>query len=321
MLLEVGRHFPLAWQMARPYRLPSFRRGEPYYLSWLPGGGSFGEHWTRARFDRDGVIRCGPYYNPVTVANYALYNYELLHDGTASARVPFLAQAEYLVRSQREDGAYPYEFPLPRYGVRAGWLSAMAQGLAAAALTRAHYLNGDTKYRDAAVRAAGPFLRDVCAGGVSFLRNGAVFFEEVASVEPVHILNGHLCAAFAVWELTYYGTAPFLSDLYASAVDTLEKWLDKYDAGGWSYYQLATREGERRYSTLFYHQIHIAQLHVYYAMTGRQAFLKTSERWRRSMDDPRMRARLWIDSMEWLLTGIARRTRALPVPIWTPIKL
>ena len=321
MILEVCRHFPLAWEMARPYRLPTFRQGEPYYLSWLPGGGSFGEHWTHARFDRDGVIRCGPFYNPVTIANYALYNYELLHGGTVSARTPFLAQAGYLVRSQREDGAYPYGFAVPRYGARPGWLSAIAQGLAASTSTRAHYLTGDSNYRKAAVRAASLFSRDVCAGGVSFLRDGVVFFEELATVEPVHILNGHLCAAIAVWELTHYGIAPFLRELHSAAIDTLENWIDKYDAGGWSYYQLAAREGERRYSTLFYHQIHIAQLHVYYAMTGRRAFLETSDRWRRAMEVPRMRARLWIDSIEWLLTGLARRAHALPVPVWTPIKL
>lgn len=315
MLLEISRHFPLVWKMARPYRLPSSRQGEPYYLSWLPGS------WTHARFDQHGVIRYGRFYNPVTVANYALHNYELLYNGSDHARAKFLAQAQYLLRSQREDGAYPYEFAVPRYGVGPGWLSAMAQGLAASALIRAHYLTGNSAYREAALRAARLFSLDVSHGGVSFIRNNAVFFEEIASADPVHILNGHLCAAFAVWELTQQDLAPFLRDLHATAVDTLENWLGKYDAGGWSYYQLATREGERRYSTLFYHQIHVAQLHVYYAMTKRHPFIETSVRWRRAMDDSRIRARVWIDSIQWLLTGLLRRTRASSVPIWRAIKL
>jgi hypothetical protein len=321
MLLDIRRQFPLAWRMARPYRLPSSEAGQPYFVSWLPGGGTFGEHWTRAQFDAKGVIRSqGTYYNPVTVANYALYHYEQLYRGIECARAPFLAQVDYLLHSQREDGAYPYAFALPRYGVGPGWLSAQAQGEAASALIRAYYVTKDPTYREAAVRAARLLGVDVSAGGVSFIRNGSVFFEELASADPVHILNGHLYAAFALWELTHFKIAPFLSDLHAAAVDTLESWLGKYDAGGWSYYHLAARDGERRYATLFYHQTHVAQLHIYAAMTNRSAFMAASRRWRSAMDDARVRARVWIDGMEWLLKGMLRHARGSPTSPWVAIK-
>lgn len=320
MLREVSRHFPLTWRMSRPYRLPSSQQGEPYYLSWFPGGGPFGERWTRAQFDRNGVIRLGSFYNPVTVANFALHNYELLCDGLESARASFLAQAQYFLRAQREDGAFPYEFASPRYGAQSGWLSAMAQGMAASVLLRAHALTAEPKYREAALRAARPLALDISKGGVSFIRDGAVFFEEIASADPVHILNGHLCAAFAVWELTEHKIAPFLNDLHAAAVGTLERWLPNYDADGWSYYQLATRQGERHYAPLFYHQIHVAQLHVYHAMTKRRSFMEMSVKWRNAMDDPHVRARVWLDSIGWLFKGLLRRTRGAPVPVWSSIK-
>jgi hypothetical protein len=309
----VLRHFPLTWGMRRAYRLPSNEEGQPYYFLWRSRG------WNACALDRRGVIHAGHTYNPVTVAQYALHLYELLHAGVGRARWPFLAQAEYLLREQRENGGYAYAFAVPRYGLRPGWFSAMAQGQAASVLLRAYWLSRERKYRVAAANAAQLLAIDVAHGGVSFIRNDSVFFEEFAAPHPVHVLNGHLFAAFALWELTKFNVTPHLRELHEHAVDTLERWIHRFDADGWSYYHLGARENERRYAQLLYHQAHVAQLNVYHAMTGRAAFREMALRWRAALHDPQMRAKVWRYGCTWLFTSVRRRIRRLSVPVWMPI--
>jgi hypothetical protein len=299
--------------MTRTYRLPSNEEGQPYYFSWRSRG------WRYCSIDKNGVIHAGEHYNPTTIAQYALHAYELLYAGHQRARAPFFAQVRYLLREQREDGAFPYAFGVPRYGLRPGWLSALAQGQAASVLLRAYWMTRDRAYRDAAARAAEPLAQDITRGGVSFIKNDAVFFEEFGGPYPVHVLNGHLFAAFALWELTKFNVTPHLRDLHANAVATLERWLERYDAGGWSYYHLGAREEERHYADMLYHQTHIAQLHVYYGMTGRRAFRDMSLRWRGAMSDPQIRAKVWRFGYQWLCASLRRRMHRCATPVWMPV--
>ncbi len=149
----------------------------------------------------------------------------------------------------------------------------MAQGSAASVLFRAYALTGCGDYRDVALQTLAPLQTDISDGGASLIRGDVVFFEEV-SAQPCHILNGHLFAAFAVWEACQFAhVSPKLHRLHERAVETLLRWLPLYDAQGWSYYQFAARDDdERDYAPILYHQAHIAQLYVYTAMTQREAF-------------------------------------------------
>lgn len=319
MLVDLQKNFPVRWQMRRRYRLPVDDPHQPFYTSWHPGGGIFGEDW--ARFDDAGVLFAGR-YNPNSVAAYALYCYERLHGGEDAFREPMLRQAAYLLQTQREDGAFPYTFPLAQYGLEPGWLSGIAQGKAAAALWRAHAVTGDARYRAAATRALQPLMRDISQGGTALLQDGAVFFEEIGS-NPTHILNGHVTAAFAAWEACRFGYAPAgLDDIHEASVRTLLEILPRYDADGWSYYQLAVREnGERHFAPINYHQTHIAQMHVYSAMTGRGEFLAMSQKWRRGMAQWSVRARVWGDSAVWLAETIGRRLARRSAEPWRPLPL
>ncbi len=90
--------------------------------------------------------------------------HQQLYRGNVSARVPFLTQADFLLNAQREDGAYPYAFALPRWGAAPGWISAMAQGGAASVLFRAYTITGQDAYQTGALRALAPLQIDVSAG-------------------------------------------------------------------------------------------------------------------------------------------------------------
>lgn len=316
MLLDLRRHFPLSWKMVRRCRMPSGEMGEPYYVSFQPGGGVFGEQWNS--FDADGVLYKNA-YNPVSIAQYALYCYDRFKSGDADSRPRFLTQARYLRDSQSPGGTYIYGFGHPPYGLGAGWVSCLAQGEAASVLFRAFALTNDADYLDAAMCALRPYMHDVREGGVSFIRGNDVFFEEVAGC-PVHILNGHICAAFALWEAERYGYASSdLRDLHATAIDTLLRWLPLYDADGWSYYQLALRNGKRHYAPITYHQTHINFLRVYAAMTRQQEFERMSTHWRRGLDRIGVRARVWADSAAWLGDALVARLSREATQPWEPM--
>ncbi len=316
MLLDLQRHFPLSWRMVRRCRLPSGRLGEPYYVSFNPGGGVFGEQWES--FDASGIL-CKGTYNPVSIAQYALYCYDRLASGEDQFRRRFLAHADYLRDAQTPNGTYVYGFAHPPYGLRAGWLSGLAQGEAASVLFRAYALTKDGTYVDAARRALSPYLRDVGDGGVSFIRGRDVFFEEVAGC-PVHILNGHISAAFALWEAAQYGFSNRdLDELHAASVHTLTRWLPSYDAAGWSYYQLALRNGKRHYAPITYHQAHVNLLLVYAAMTGRNEFERMSAKWRLGLQRNDVRARVWVDSAVWLYEVLRGRLLRAATPPWEPM--
>lgn len=323
ILGELQRMFPLDWTMRRGYRLPSGQLGERYYIQWSGAPRPAGEGWDAAGFDDDGVIRLGNYRNTVHIAQYALTQYEDAAYGDRAARDRFIAQARWLVASQRDDGGYPYPIELPAYNAPRGWISAMAQGEAASVLLRAFALTEDTRYRDAGVHALLPLGRDVSEGGASYLRDRDVFFEEVAAEPACHILNGHLYAAFALWEYVRHGIAgEHLTALHHGALRTVERWLPAYDADGWSCYDLAVdASGRRHYAPLWYHQFHIAQLRVFAAMTGSTRCAHMAEHWYMALSRRDVRARVWQYGAGSLVRAFERRLRRAPLRSFEPIQL
>lgn len=310
--------------MKRRYRVPSADPGQPYYI-YYPSGLELDRPWPEVSFGADGVVTTTQGRNPVTVAQYALYSHERSLRNVPGSEQAFVLQIRYLRDVQREDGAYTYASAAPEYLAPPGYLSAMAQGVAASALVRGYTSTGDTAYRDAAVNALKPLKLDVAGGGAAFLRDGSVFFEEVASAQPCHILNGHLFAAFGLWDVLRLGLGDAeLRALHERSIETLLQWLPLYDASGWSYYQLAVRDANTRHlAHMSYHQLHIAQLRVYAAMTGHDAFASTANRWEAALGDLRARARVWLDSAAWLVettrahSGLSRRGPWRPIPVVT----
>ena len=317
---ELQRIFPLRWRMTREYRLPQGVLGEPYFISWDPSPYPTGEGWNGIAFHDDGVININTFRNPVQIAQYALYQYRFATNGDGTARERFLAQARYLASAQRPDGGYEYPIALPAYNAKPGFLSGMPQGEAASVLIRAYALTKDETLLSAGLRALGPLRRDVREGGASYLRDGAVCFEEVAAEPLCHILNGHLYAAFGVWEYIKHGFADdALKKLHDNAIDTLDRWIERYDVDGWSCYDLAAdNAGRLHLAPLWYHQFHIAQLHIYTAMTGNDRFAAVAERWSLAMKRLDVRARVWQYGAGSLARSLRRRITGASVSHFIP---
>jgi heparosan-N-sulfate-glucuronate 5-epimerase len=231
------------------------------------------------RLDRSGIVVIGipgdgEYHNPVSVSLYALgqhASFQRAPDGDAS-RAAFLVQGRHLRRSQDAAGGWRYPVSVPRYGVVAGWYSAMAQGLAASVLLRAAELTGEESYRDAADAAVNLLLTPVEAGGCSHYDSlGRPFLEECPAEPPCHILNGAIFAliGLAEYEVRHAGHTS------AAAAQRLAESLPGFDLGYWSRYDLYFSAP----ATLAYHSLHISLLRVAGQFFPGHGFGQMAARW------------------------------------------
>lgn len=295
--------FPLGWNHHRGYDLSALHEpgAAPYFITWEPGTGVYGEDFTVAPRDAAGVLLSGAakHYHFIRIAQFALHRYGVWRTTEDErARADFLAQATFLRDAQRPDGAYRFAFPWVKYGAGAGWISAMAQGEAISVLLRAEREQPQQGFLDAALRAARPFAFAVADGGVTwFGRNGDTFFEEIAEPCAPHVLNGCIFALFGLWELQAPVREAWRGNLIDACVQTLVRWISRYDTGWWTLYNLMRSAGGHAHvATLKYHAFHVAQFRVLAEMFGASAFAEAADRWEHYARRRGSRARVIMDA-------------------------
>ena len=240
------------------------------------------------QLDYRGTI--GRQYNPIAIAQYGLGNYNLFRrTGDADRRNRFFRIADWLVQHLEPNAKgvpvwnhyFDWEY---RDTLRAPWYSALAQGQGISVLVRAYLLcnnkeSGESRYLNAAQRALASFFKPVAEGGVTFTDGqGDAWFEEYLVSPPTHILNGFIWAAWGVYDYFLATRDSSAHELFARAVRTLVRNLDRYDLGFWSLYE---QSGTRlpMVASPFYHQLHIVQLRVMYRLTGEDKFMRVADRW------------------------------------------
>lgn len=239
-------------------------------------------------------------YQPTSIAQFALAHwnrYLEAHDD--SHRETFLRHAYWLlhheVRAGRDGdiGVWPIPFPMPEYGARTNWLSALTQGNVISVFIRAYRLGGDTAFMEAAHRAAHAFEREILDGGVSIpVGDDGVFFEEVAVYPSSQILNGFLLALFGLYDYVAVAPSPGIEALIQRGLRTLHTFIDEYDMGFWSRYDLL----HRRPASRFYHALHIVLLQVLSHYSGCAHCAAVAQRWMRYQRRPICRLRYWLAS-------------------------
>jgi heparosan-N-sulfate-glucuronate 5-epimerase len=229
--------------------------------------------------------KIGRQYNPIAIAQYGLGNYNLFRrSGDANHRDNFLRAADWLVLhlepNPRGLKVWNHHFDWEyRDTLRAPWYSALAQGQGMSLLVRAHKECGDSRYLTAAQQALQSFLNPVTEGGVTFTdERSDLWFEEYIVSPPTHILNGFIWAAWGVYDYFLSTQDHAARELFARAVRTLTRNLDRYDLGFWSLYEIS---GTRlpMVASPFYHQLHIIQLRVMHRLTGGDEFARVADRW------------------------------------------
>ncbi|HEY2555417.1 MAG TPA: D-glucuronyl C5-epimerase family protein, partial [Candidatus Cybelea sp.] len=174
VLRRIALGFPISsWAHQRAWCVDSLTEpgARRYFVEWNPDSSVYGEDFDGAPKDARQVLLSGAqaHYHPIRIAQFALHRFGVWSKGRdPGARADFLAQADWLRDNQRSDvapGLYIFDFPWSKYGAPAGWSSAMAQGEAISVLLRAHRIEPNAGYGDAAVRAAQPFAASIDRGG------------------------------------------------------------------------------------------------------------------------------------------------------------
>jgi D-glucuronyl C5-epimerase C-terminus. len=218
--------------------------------------------------------------SPAALAQLALGWWERVIAGEPNLLPRFLETAELLRRtaeSTPQGALWPYDADLPKYGVRAPWYSAMAQGQIASVFARVAASTSDAADAELAIAAIQPLLRPSQLFLVARTAEGPVL-EEAPSDRPSRILNGWIYALVGLQEVGEGLNDVAAAQAFEDGIATLERALPLYDVGWWSRYSLYPH----RFVDLakpFYHRLHIAQLDALHRLTGVDAFAETSVRW------------------------------------------
>ncbi len=238
-------------------------------------------------------------YFSVTVAQYALGLFELwLETSSEEFRDKFLRLAGWLEEKAEKVGdkvaVWPAHFDFPVYGLKAPWISSMAQAQAASVLLRAHQLEKRQSQADLARMALASFLVPVGhPGGVRHVdADGDVWFEEYVTDPPAHVLNGFIFSLFGLLDYVRVSPERPFREAWEQGARTLDRKLSLFDTGYWSKYDLV----RDCVASEFYHaNIHIPLLTAMYAATENDAFLERARRWEEYLGNPicRVRARYY----------------------------
>jgi heparosan-N-sulfate-glucuronate 5-epimerase len=267
-----------------------------YYMTFAEKAGYAGPHDAAGVPQLNYHGQIGVQYNPIAVAQWGLGNFNQFRRGDGSARGKFLLASDWMCERLEANahGVYVWNHHFDweyRQTLKAPWYSGLAQGQGISLLVRAHAETGDAKYSKAAAQAFGSFFADTESGGVAFRDEaGDLWFEEYIVSPPTHILNGFIWAAWGVYDYWLATGDGEVQNLFARAVETLCKNLDRYDLGFWSRYELS---GTRlpMIASPFYHRLHVTQLRIMHKITGDDVFAQYAEKWEKYARSGSKRAR------------------------------
>jgi len=266
---------------------------EEYHVSfrnWVPfiESGGYGpldeEGIPLVDYTRDARMRgTPPVHFSVTVAQYALGVFETwLATGVQKHKQKFLQLAHWLEERAEPVGdvalVWPARFDFPVYGLKAPWISSMAQSQVVSVLLRAYQIENRPELLEKARKAIATFhIPAAEPGGVRYVDpRGDVWFEEYVTSPPAHVLNGFIFSLFGLDEfgrVTSDGPAIEARD---KGILTLERNLHLYDTGYWSRYDLLR---DCVASTFYHGNVHIPLLRALHLLTGSSVFLRFADRW------------------------------------------
>ncbi|HEY8843912.1 MAG TPA: D-glucuronyl C5-epimerase family protein [Gaiellaceae bacterium] len=217
---------------------------------------------------------------PADVAQLALGWWERASAGEEGATLRFLATAERLLADAHRYGSalfWPYDVPVPKYGLRPPWHSALAQGQAASVFVRAAQATAEERYADAAVAAIAPLLEP---GELLAITDAGPILQEAPSSPPSHILNGWVQALWGLRDVAVGLDVPAAEHAWTSGVETLARVLDAYDVGWWTRYSLYPH-ALADLAKPIYQRLHVDLVDVLHEQTGMAEFGTVAAKWRR----------------------------------------
>lgn len=213
---------------------------------------------------------------PVAIFQYALGCYDLwLIKNDDIYKDKFLQCADWTLNNMDGYGRwdnFSFIYPNAPYG-------AMAQGEGASVLLRAYMLTRNDAFLAAAQSAIDFMLKDIKEGGTTSYDNNKVILCEYTN-QPV-VMNGWI---FAWWGLYDYVLLTKDNGQYKNilnkSLNSLVSDLPIFKSTIWSLY-----DKDRKYTSPFYHNLHIAQMQVMYDLTGIDIFNEYAKCWKRQQQN------------------------------------
>jgi len=213
-----------------------------------------GENLDNAKVPKLKLVNGEEVIFPVAVFQYGLGAYDLyLLEDKKDYYNKFVLTAEWALANQEENGAWNNFF----YIYHESPYSAMAQGEGASLLIRAYKELGGAEYLEAAKKAINFMLIPIEDGGTALYKDNDVFLQEYTHKPTV--LNGWIFAVFGLFDYIKISGDEKKKDVLNKTIRSIAIHLHDFDNGYWSKYNM-----EGMITSLFYHNLHIAQLNVLY---------------------------------------------------------
>ncbi|AHF08686.1 D-glucuronyl C5-epimerase [Desulfitobacterium metallireducens] len=224
-------------------------------------------------------------YLPVTIAQYALGNYDQWIDTQQPHfRERFLRAANWLQKNlvEYKPGQWGWlnDHDKEMYHLKKPWLSALSQGQALSVLARAYQETHEDSYLETGKRALKAFSVPVAEGGFLALYRGLDYYEEYPSQTPSFVLNGFIFALWGLEEFYLLSQQDEAKERYLVGLATLKKVLPEYQVSylNWSRYDLYPFK-VADIASIFYHKLHIQQLKAMALLTGDDLFTQQAKLW------------------------------------------
>ena len=218
--------------------------------------------------------------SPAAIAQIALGAWERILRGNAAAADIFdraCRALELRAVSVGREARWTYAVSVPKYGLRPGWSSALAQGQIASVFVRAYLAGGDVRHADLALAAIEPLLVETETDLVTPTARGPVL-QEAPSAPASNILNGWIYALWGLWDVGVGLGDARAEAAFAASAACLTRSIDDYDTGWWSRYSTYPHRLDDL-AKPFYHRLHVAQLEILHRLTGDAELLRTARRW------------------------------------------
>lgn len=212
-------------------------------------------------------------YFPGTIFQYGLGLYDLyLETNKKEYLDKFLKIAEWTFTNQLNDGIWECMSILgdTLHETR----SSMCQSQGISVLVRAYHETNLNKYLKAADKAITIMIKKNEDGGTCYINDHDCIFQEYVSKDNQSVLNGWIFSIFGLYDYYLITKDKKIKAIINNTVDTLAKYISKYDRKYWSSYDLVGT-----IASPSYHELHIKQLNVLYDMFGKDEFRTYAKKW------------------------------------------
>ncbi len=186
---------------------------------------------------------------------------------------------ELIPLAARRAGGPTWEYYFNWEGGRPPWVSAMAQGTALEALTRAYRATGNRSYLDVAHHALG-ILRTGPGTGVAVRAPHGTRFLQYSFAPGADIINAFLQTLIGLYDYARYSGDPVAARLFRAGNAQAEAEVPRFDTGAWSLYQPGIEDD------LSYHELVTGFLHELCARTDAGVYCRTARRFQADLHTP-----------------------------------